>query len=104
MPPRTTSKGKAVKAKKVSGKPKRGTARKAPAKLTYEDMQNFLQQMKEWWTTLGGDVKAVEALIKKLPAKQPLSADAKRELGKLVKRIEREMSCPFPTHIQNICV
>jgi hypothetical protein len=104
MPPRTMPRGKAVRVKKVSGRAKRRVAKRGPAKLTYKDMQKFLQVMKKYWTRLGGDVKAVNAMIRKLPPGQPLSTDVTRKFGRLVKRIEQQLQCPYPGHVQNICV
>jgi hypothetical protein len=104
MPPRTMPKGKAVRVKKVSGRATRGAAKKAPAKLTYKDMQRFLQFVKKSWTQLDGNVNAVTEMIRKLPVGQPLPPDVARKFRNLVKRIERQLQCPYPQHVQNICV
>ncbi len=70
---------------------------KAPARrLPYKELTRFLEQLKEWWVHLGGDVAALEKMLHKLRPGQPLTPAAVKRILALVKRTKAVRSCAFP--------
>jgi hypothetical protein len=106
MPTGTRSKGTGVRTRKTAAKvrAKRGSGRRSPTKLTTKMALEFLEKMKANWAALGGEVQAVETLIQKLPADALVTGAVRKEFEKLVKHVGHELRCPYPYHVQNICV
>ncbi len=96
MPPRKTTKRKAVPVKKVARKPAKKRAAKPSAEWTYGDMKKFLTRLERWWNPLADDVKAVEKLIRKIPARKALSPDTKREFKRLMTKVQKARSGNYP--------
>jgi hypothetical protein len=96
MPPRKTSRKKVVATGTVVRKRARGKVGKAPEVITFSETRRFLNKMDKWWAQLGGDVAAVEEMLRQLPAGQPMSSAAENKFRRMVKKIAQDRERFFP--------
>ena len=97
MEPRTKSRKKVAAAGRVSRKGVQGKARTGSTRqITYEEAQQFLHALAEWWIHLGGDVAEIEGLLCGMQPGDVLSGAEADAFEQVVKDTRRISLCPYP--------
>jgi hypothetical protein len=90
-----------VISKKVAA---RGRTKKAPPKLTNEEILEFLEKMRAWWKHLGGDIGDLETTVTRAPFDVPPSAEVNRKYRALIKMVRLRPYLGFPFVPTKICL